>query len=158
MARRNWLIEMTRVGILLLVANSALLLCMGMKRAGWEYSVAMMLGNFGQGMAFPASLFAFIRTVERRGEFGWERYPHKPPRLHANLSLAIVVDHAAATSVTYLTRSMGSIWGVAAVSTITQNALVSKLGSSLAGYPDKEEVWAICYQPEWSGADEHPDH
>lgn len=68
MARRNRLIAMTRIGLTMLVANSGLLLCLGMDEAGWKYSVLMMVGNFGQGMAFPASLFAFLGTVERGGE------------------------------------------------------------------------------------------
>jgi hypothetical protein len=68
MARRNWLIGMTHVGFVMLMANSLFLLLLGIDAAGWKYSALMMLGNFGQGMVFPASLFAFIRTADRQGK------------------------------------------------------------------------------------------
>lgn len=68
MTRRDSLISMTRVGLLMLLANCILLLSLSMSEPEWKYSAYMMLGNFGQGMVFPASLFAFLRTVERGGQ------------------------------------------------------------------------------------------
>jgi hypothetical protein len=40
----------------------------------------------------------------------------------------------------YLFRSMGTVWGVAAASTIIQNILSSRLPDALSGIPDKEKV------------------
>lgn len=40
----------------------------------------------------------------------------------------------------YLFRSMGTVWGVAASSTLLQNILASRLPQALAGIPDSEEV------------------
>jgi len=47
----------------------------------------------------------------------------------------------------YLFRSMGTVWGVAAASTITQNLLSSRLPRALCGIPDKEKVILLSYAP-----------
>ena len=44
------------------------------------------------------------------------------------------------TSLVYLFRSMGSVWGVAAASTIIQNVLSSQLPLALSEIPDKLKV------------------
>jgi len=49
-------------------------------------------------------------------------------------------EQAVATSVVYLSRSMGTVWGVAGSSTIIQNVLASKLPGALAGIPGKDKV------------------
>jgi len=45
----------------------------------------------------------------------------------------------------YLFRSMGTVWGVAAASTIIQNILASRLPGALSGIPDKEKVIFLSY-------------
>ncbi len=45
----------------------------------------------------------------------------------------------------YLFRSMGSVWGVAAASTIIQNILSSQLPLALSGIPDKLKVIILPY-------------
>lgn len=50
------------------------------------------------------------------------------------------VDHAVSASTVYLIRSLGTVWGVAATSTIMQNTLNSGLGEALSGIPDKWKV------------------
>lgn len=52
----------------------------------------------------------------------------------------LCVDHAVSASTVYLIRSLGTVWGVAATSTIMQNTLNSGLGEALSGIPDKWKV------------------
>jgi len=52
----------------------------------------------------------------------------------------IPLEQAVSTSMVYLFRSMGTVWGVAASSTIIQNILASRLPIALSGIPDKEKV------------------
>jgi hypothetical protein len=40
----------------------------------------------------------------------------------------------------YLFRSMGTVWGVAASSTLIQNVLTQELPQALEGIPHKEKV------------------
>lgn len=47
----------------------------------------------------------------------------------------------------YLFRSIGAVWGVAAVSTIIQNILTARLPEALSGIPDKEKVIFLSYAP-----------
>lgn len=49
-------------------------------------------------------------------------------------------EQAVSTSIVYLFRSMGSVWGVAAAATIIQNVLSSRLPSALSEIPDKLKV------------------
>jgi hypothetical protein len=51
-----------------------------------------------------------------------------------------MLEQAVSTSMVYLFRSMGTVWGVAAASTIIQNILSSRLPSALSGIPDKLKV------------------
>jgi hypothetical protein len=51
-----------------------------------------------------------------------------------------LAEQAVSTSMVYLFRSMGSVWGVAAASTIIQNNLVSRLPGALSGIPEKLKV------------------
>jgi hypothetical protein len=59
--------------------------------------------------------------------------------------LYIFAEQAVSTSMVYLFRSMGSVWGVAAASTIIQNILSSRLPSALSGIPDKLKVILFSY-------------
>jgi hypothetical protein len=51
-----------------------------------------------------------------------------------------MLEQAVSTSMVYLFRSMGTVWGVAAASTIIQNILSSRLPNALSGIPDKLKV------------------
>jgi hypothetical protein len=55
----------------------------------------------------------------------------------------MLTEHAVATSLVYLVRSIGSVCGVAAVSTITQSVLMAKLSDAFAGQPDGDKVCVI---------------
>lgn len=44
------------------------------------------------------------------------------------------------TSMVYLFRSLGTVWGVAASSTIIQNVLVQQLPVALEGIPGTDQV------------------
>ncbi|KAH8901407.1 MFS drug transporter [Thozetella sp. PMI_491] len=115
MARGDHLNILTRVGLATFFVSACLVSTLGRDEPSWKYSLYLMLGNLGQGIAFPSSLFAFIRASS-------------------------IDDHAVATSLIYLSRSMGSVWGVAAVSTISQSFLSYKLDASLSHLPNREEV------------------
>lgn len=52
----------------------------------------------------------------------------------------LTTDHAVSTSLIYLTRSMGTVWGVASISTITQGVLRKKLARALRHVDGAEEV------------------
>ena len=49
------------------------------------------------------------------------------------------------TSMVYLFRSLGTVWGVAASSTIIQNVLATRLPLALAGVPEREKVVYIFF-------------
>lgn len=50
------------------------------------------------------------------------------------------LDQAVATSMVYLFRSMGTVWGVAASSALLQNILTNQLPLALEGIANKEKV------------------
>lgn len=115
MTRGDYLLSLSRLGQILFLFSVTLLLTLDFDAEGWKYSASMLPSSFGQGAMYPAGLFAFIRTVE------------KP-------------EHAVATGTVYLTRSVGGICGIAAVSTVTQTILVSKLNIALRGLSNGNEV------------------
>ncbi|QSS65788.1 hypothetical protein I7I51_06637 [Histoplasma capsulatum] len=49
-------------------------------------------------------------------------------------------DHAVSASTVYLIRSLGTVWGVAITSAITQNTLKKGLPEALIGIPDKWKI------------------
>lgn len=51
-----------------------------------------------------------------------------------------MTEQAVSTSIVYLFRSMGTVWGVAASSALLQNILADQLPKALAGIPNKDEV------------------
>ncbi|KAJ9156229.1 Mfs transporter [Pleurostoma richardsiae] len=106
---------LTRAGLLCLIVGGWFNLSLGMTDPLWKYSVYLMVGSFGQGMAYPSSLFGFIRACD-----------HK--------------EHAVATSLLYLVRSMGAVWGVASVSTVTQTVLASKMSDAFSDKPGGPEI------------------
>lgn len=51
-----------------------------------------------------------------------------------------LIEQAVSTSMVYLFRSLGTVWGVAASSTIVQNVLTRELPLALSGIHDKDKV------------------
>jgi hypothetical protein len=58
---------LSRVGLVILMVGAWFNLRLGMHDQLWKYSVYLMVGSFGQGLSYPATLFAFIRACEHKG-------------------------------------------------------------------------------------------
>lgn len=104
------LTTLARTGAIILFIGGIFNLALGMNDPSWIYAAYLTVGGFGQGMSYPASLFSFIGACD----FG---------------------EHAVATYLVYLVRSVGSVCGVAAISTIVQTHLVARLTDVFAGTP-----------------------
>ncbi|RSL90558.1 hypothetical protein CDV31_015655 [Fusarium ambrosium] len=113
------LTALTRTGLFFLLVTICMILTLGKHDQEWKYSTYGILGNFGQGMAYPSLLFGVVRATGKEG---------------------IRVEHAVATSLVYLTRALGSVWGVAAVSTIFQWSFSDKIQDALPDIPGAEEA------------------
>jgi hypothetical protein len=128
---------LTRIGLFLCLIGSLLTITLRMQEPGWKYSSFIAVGNLGQGIVYPSLLFCTIRASDKKG------------KRHGTISKLInrltFADHAVATSLAYLTRSMGTVWGVAAVSTIVQDLVPRKLEAAFHGLPGGKEV-ATMYQ------------
>ena len=71
MRRGDRLTGLTRCGLALLALGSCLNLLFGMHEPLWKYSVYLMVGSFGQGAAYPSTLFGFLRACDAKGESGF---------------------------------------------------------------------------------------
>ena len=58
--------------------------------------------------------------------------------------LTKAAEQAVSTSMVYLFRSLGTVWGVAASSTLIQNVLAQRLPLLLADQPDSEKVRTLA--------------
>lgn len=56
------------------------------------------------------------------------------------MSANIASEQAVSTSIVYLVRSLGTVWGVAITSAIVQNVLTTRLPLVLDGLPDMDKV------------------
>ncbi|KAF5700613.1 multidrug efflux transporter (Eurofung) [Fusarium globosum] len=101
---------LTRLGLTAMLLSNILLLTLGLHEKDWKYSAYLTLGNFAQGMVYPSILFGFIRTT-------------------------LESEHAVATSLVYLTRSLGTVWGVSSVATIVQGSITQKLEVAFGDLP-----------------------
>lgn len=115
MSRWGMLGHLVRLGCLLMVIGNGLMATLNYNDSSWKYVVYLFPANVGQGIVFPSILFTNIAAFKQS-------------------------QQAVSTSMVYLFRSMGSVWGVAAASTIIQNVLSSRLPSALSGIPDKLKV------------------
>ncbi|EXJ92392.1 hypothetical protein A1O3_00942 [Capronia epimyces CBS 606.96] len=115
MSRWGRLSELVRVGCLMMMVGNGLVASLKYHDESWKYLVYLMPANFGQGMSYPAILFTFLAAFD---------HSHQ----------------AVSTSMVYLFRSMGTVWGVAASSTLLQNILAQQLPSALADIPEKEKI------------------
>src|ERR1700761_6790622 len=130
------LADLVRVGTALMAIGNFLLATLQFKDARWKYFVYLVPANLGLGMANPSILFSFISAFEHKGWFflvssGGDR---------GIQLLTSRTEQAVATSLVYLIRSLGTIYGVTATSAIVQNVLVTRLPEALKGIPEKDKV------------------
>ncbi|KAG0650246.1 putative transporter [Hyphodiscus hymeniophilus] len=111
MSRWGLLSQLVRAGCFFMVLGNGLICSLRYHDSTWKYILYLFPANVGQGIVFPSILFTNISAFEQ----------------------------SLSTSMVYLFRSMGMVWGVAAASTIIQNVLSSRLPSALSGIPKKEK-------------------
>ncbi|KAJ6038524.1 hypothetical protein N7499_004378 [Penicillium canescens] len=115
MSRWGKLAYLVRTGAALMFIGNLLVMLLRFNDASWKYFAYVIPANLGQGIVYPGILFTFLAAFDHS-------------------------DHAVSASTVYLIRSLGTVWGVAATSTIMQNTLNSGLGEALSGIPDKWKV------------------
>ncbi|OAL34145.1 hypothetical protein AYO20_06600 [Fonsecaea nubica] len=115
MSRWGRLSELVRAGCFIMMVGNGLVASLKYQDASWKYMVYLFPANFGQGICYPAILFTFLAAFDHSYQ-------------------------AVSTSTVYLFRSMGTVWGVAASSTLLQNILAQQLPSALEGIPNKDEL------------------
>ncbi|PGH12236.1 hypothetical protein AJ79_04416 [Helicocarpus griseus UAMH5409] len=115
MSRWGQLANLVRTGAFLMFFGNALVMLLGFNSAKWEYVTYIIPASLGQGIVYPGILFTVLAAFD-----------------HA--------DHAVSASTVYLIRSLGTVWGVAITSTITQNTLKKRLPAALTGVPDKWKI------------------
>lgn len=125
---------LTRTGLTLVFIGGLMNISLGMHEPDWKYSVFLAIGNSGQGIVYPSLLFGFIQASSHEGKTSF------PSILVRVLMEYDTLDHAVSTSLVYLTRSLGTVWGVAAVSTLVQSSLLRRLRAALLELPGGEEV------------------
>jgi hypothetical protein len=134
MSRWGQLGHLVRLGCFLMMLGNALVASLQYHDASWKYIAYLFPANLGQGIVYPSILFTNIAAFEQSREL----------RLHVSSKEGETAnaspEQAVSTSTVYLFRSMGTVWGVAAASTIIQNTLSSQLPRALSGIPDKEKV------------------
>ena len=139
MSRYGQLSGLVRVGCLFMLLGNALLASLKYQDVKWKYVVYLFPANLGQGIAYPSILFTFLAAFDHSRKlyflFGlWIRD-------------WLYLEQAVSTSMVYLFRSMGTVWGVAASSAIIQNILAKRLPLALAGFPDSDTVSIFLDRP-----------
>ncbi|KAL3428521.1 major facilitator superfamily transporter [Phlyctema vagabunda] len=117
MSRFGRLSELVRLGCFTMIIGNGLVASLKYRDSGWKYVIYLFPANLGQGIVYPSILFTSLAA-----------YDHS--------------QQAVATSIVYLVRSLGTVWGVAATSSIIQNVLATRLPDALSGIPNKEEIIA----------------
>ncbi|KAJ5307029.1 hypothetical protein N7508_006044 [Penicillium antarcticum] len=115
MSRWGKLAYLVRAGAALMFIGNLMVMLLRFNDASWKYVAYVIPANLGQGIVYPGILFTFLAAFDHS-------------------------DHAVSASTVYLIRSLGTVWGVAATSTVMQNTLNSGLGEALSGIPDKWKV------------------
>ncbi|RFU27317.1 hypothetical protein B7463_g9028, partial [Scytalidium lignicola] len=115
MSHYGKLSELVRVGCFLMMFGNGLVASLKYRDSSWKYLIYLVPANLGQGMAYPSILFTFLAAFDHS-------------------------EQAVSTSMVYLFRSMGTVWGVAASSTIVQNVLAKQLPIALSGVDNKEKI------------------
>ena len=131
MSRWGKLSQLVRAGCFFMILGNGLIASLQYHDSSWKYILYLFPANIGQGIVFPSILFTNISAFEQSREFVSVAMQARTDR---------VIEQAVSTSMVYLFRSMGMVWGVAAASTIIQNILSSKLPGALSGIPNKEKV------------------
>lgn len=115
MSRYDCLRWLVRGGTGLMALGIFMVSCLSSTSSGWQLVTYLMPANVGQGMCFPGMLFTFMTAFHHE-------------------------HHAVSTSLNYLFRNLGMVWGVSAVSAIVQNGLKNKLPDALAGLPGADQL------------------
>ncbi|KAH8660743.1 putative MFS drug transporter [Tricladium varicosporioides] len=115
MSRFGRLSELVRAGCFFMILGNALIASLRYRDSNWKYLVYLFPANLGQGIAYPSILFTFLAAFD-----------------HSH--------HAVSASMVYLFRSMGTVWGVAASSTVVQNVLAKQLPLALAQVRDGDKI------------------
>ncbi|KAH8812130.1 major facilitator superfamily domain-containing protein [Xylogone sp. PMI_703] len=115
MSRYGRLSELVRLGCFFMMFGNGLVASLRYKDDAWKYLLYLFPANLGQGIVYPSILFTFIAAFDHS-------------------------EQAVSTSIVYLFRSMGTVWGVAASSTIIQNVLASQLPIALSDVENKEKI------------------
>jgi len=115
MSRWGMLGHLVRTGCVFMVLGNGLVASLKYQDSSWKYVAYLFPANIGQGIVYPSILFTNIAHFEQS-------------------------QQAVSTSMVYLFRSMGTVWGVAAASTIIQNILSSRLPAALAEFPNSEKI------------------
>jgi len=135
MSRYGRLSELVRIGCLFMILGNALVASLQYHDVKWKYIVYLFPANLGQGIVYPSILFTFLAAFD---------HSRKLDPLFLITIPNGFSEQAVATSVVYLSRSMGTVWGVAGSSTIVQNILASRLPDALTGVPGKDKVFLSC--------------
>lgn len=125
-------------GFALVVLGNVLLITLSMNEPGWKYIVFLIPANLGQGIAYPSILFRFIGLSQQCGKCSISN--DSTTFDLARINALKCLEHAVATSVVYLFRSLGTVWGVAATATMVQFFLSRNLATALVEVPNREEV------------------
>ncbi|KAH8589728.1 major facilitator superfamily domain-containing protein [Bisporella sp. PMI_857] len=115
MSHFGQLSNLVRCGCFLMTLGNALVASLQYQDSSWKYVAYLFPANIGQGIVYPSILFTNIAAFEQ-------------------------AQQAVSTSTVYLFRSMGTVWGVAAASTIIQNILSHRLPVALIDVPNKDEL------------------
>jgi len=115
MSRWGKLIQLVRLGALVMVIGNALVVSMSFEDSHWKYFTFIFPANLGQGIIYPGLLFLTLASFD-----------------HA--------DHAVSASTVYVVRSLGTVWGVAITAAIVQTTLSVRLPAALGDIPNKSSV------------------
>jgi hypothetical protein len=133
MSRWGHMRKLVQIGTFVLTIGNVLVLLLGQANEEWKYLVYIFPSNLGAGLAYPSTLFAFIAAFEHHGKrncvFQSESLLTYPP-----------TEQAVSTSLVYLIRQLGFVWGISLTSATIQNVLASRLPAALADVPNKDEV------------------
>ena len=136
MSRWGYLSALVRTGCLIMMVGNGLVASLAFQDSSWKYLVYLFPANLGQGIVYPAILFTNLAAFDHSGKDRWNT---------CYTATNSYTEQAVSTSTVYLFRSMGTVWGVAASSTLIQNFLTGQLPARLDGIPNKEQV--ICTSP-----------
>jgi hypothetical protein len=134
MSRWGMLSHLVRLGCFLMMLGNGLMASLQYHDSAWKYIIYLLPATLDKELYFQVSCSPTSRPFSNLVS---SLSNHSGPELD---QLMAVIEQAVSTSMVYLFRSMGAVWGVAAASTIIQNVLSAKLPVALDGIPNKEKV------------------